>query len=147
MSSRTRAYVAKHLRVLLDDREGSSPQERGDRRAALGEGLSAVLQELMVGRASWDSRYSWLDGVLIDSIERRGDTLHLVGFAVVVHGPRWALRPVVADLAPPPAMSTLFFAAAENEVPYSPKTAHRLDRLAVPPDPETWPYVFEVELA
>jgi hypothetical protein len=145
MSSRTRADIAKHLRLLMDEGEGASPQERGDRRAALGDGLSWLLQELMVGQPDWDARYSWLDGVLIDSIERLGDAVHLVGFAIVVNGPRWALRPVVADLAWPPSMSTLFFAAAENEVPYSRERAHRLD-LVVPPEPETWPYVFEVEL-
>jgi hypothetical protein len=54
------------------------------------------------------------------------------------------LRPVWARLALPPARSTICFAAAKHE---SPLALGREDRLPIPPEPLSWPYVFELELA
>ena len=136
--------LAKALGVYLDDGEGESPQERSDRRNALGEPVAWLLQELMNGQPGWDPRFSWLDGMAVLSVRRTApDALRVTGGAFVSDGDRTALRPVEAELKRPPAESVLYFASPEAEADF---VRGQEGRLVVPPDPSTWPYRFEVTL-
>jgi hypothetical protein len=141
MNEKARVKLAEELRAFLDADEGSaSPEERGARQQDLCSPLEYLLQSLMDGQTGWDSRYSWIDGILPDSITRTSDdALTINGLAVVVHDKGSHLRPVQADLARPPAVSSIRFASPRTEFPYS--LPHR--RYAVP---TSWPYVFDVNL-
>jgi len=138
--------LAKQLAHFLDyDDAGVTPRERGERRGQLCDGVSWLLMELMEGQSGWDARYARLDGIAESSITRTSpDSLRIVGGAYVVNGDRWRLRPVQADLARPPARSTICFAGPEAEIPC---VRGREDQLIIPPDPLSWPYVFEVKLS
>jgi hypothetical protein len=99
----------------------------------------------MDGQPDWDSRYAWLDGIKPLKLTRVDpEGVRLVGGAYVVHGRKWTLRPIEAELKLPPAKSTLYFASSEAEVNYD--QGHG-DSLIIPPDPASWPHVFEVLLA
>jgi hypothetical protein len=136
--------VGEALATFLQCGDDGTPMERGERRADLCEGVSWLLMELMDGQPDWDARYVWLDGVTPSSIRRTSAAgLELIGGVYVVNGQVWRLRPVHADLALPPRRSTLCFAAPKDEVPLLRGSE---DRLAIPPDPLSWPYVFEVVL-
>lgn len=141
MNEKARVKLREELQAFLDADEGSvSPEERGARQRDLCSPLEYLLQSLMDGQTDWDSRYSWIDGILPDSITRIShDALTMNGLAVVVHGKGSHLRPVQADLARPPAVSRIRFASPSTEFPYS--LPHR--RYDVP---TSWPYVFEVDL-
>jgi hypothetical protein len=141
MNDKAGIKLGEKLEAFLDADEGSaSPEERGARQRALCTPLEYLLQSLMDGQTGWDSRYSWIDGILPDSITRTShDALTINGLAVVVHGQASHLRPVQADLARPPAVSSIRFASPRTEFPYS--LPHR--RYAVP---TSWPYVFDVNL-
>jgi hypothetical protein len=141
MNEIARIKLGKELQAFLDaDDASASPEERGTRQQDLCSPLEYLLQSLMDGQAGWDSRYSWIDGILPDSITRTShDALAINGLAVVVDGKGSHLRPVQADLARPPAVSSIRFASPRTEFPYS--LPH--PRYAVP---TSWPYVFDVNL-
>lgn len=143
---RSLAIVRDKLLLLLDQGEGETPGERGARRADLCDAVSSLLQELMGGQPGWDSQFTWLDGILPDTIMRTGDGLRLVGGAVVVHGDRWNLRAIQANLVRPPGRSRIHFASADSEVPYRSHRRAGQPTVEGPPNPETWPYIFEVSL-
>jgi hypothetical protein len=141
-----REKLREALVTLLDEGEGETPEERGQRLARLGTTLSWVLEELMIGQPGWDERFLALDGVAIQTLTRPSpDRLHVVGAAYVMNG-RAAekMRPVDAKLARPPAASRVAMAAADREIPYEQGWERRL---MIPPDPETWRHVFEVDLS
>jgi hypothetical protein len=141
MNEKARIKLGEELQAFLDADEGSaSPEERGARQRDLCSPLEYLLQSLMDGQTGWDSRYSWIDGILPDSITRTSpDSLTINGLAVVVHAKECNLRPVQADLARPPAVSRIRFASPRTEFRYS--LPHR--RYDVP---TSWPYVFSVNL-
>jgi hypothetical protein len=141
MNEKARIGLGKELHAFLDaDEASASPEERDARQQDLCAPLEYLLQSLMDGQTGWDSRYSWIDGILPDSITRMSrNALTINGLAVVVHGKGSHLRPVQADLARPPAVSSIRFASPTTEFPYS--LPHR--RYVVP---TSWPYVFDVNL-
>jgi hypothetical protein len=141
MNEKARIMVGEGLQAFLDaDEDSGSPEERTARRQGMCSPLEYLLQSLMDGQAGWDSRYSWIDGILPDSITRTSDdALTINGLAVVVHGQACHLRPVQADLARPPAVSSIRFASASTEFPYS--LPHRQYAM-----PTSWPYIFDVNL-
>ncbi len=141
MNEKARVKLGEELQAFLDADEGSaSPEEREARQQELCSPLEYLLQSLMDGQTDWDSRNSWIDGVLPDSITRTShDALTINGLAVVVHGNGSHLRPVQADLARPPVVSKIRFASPSMEFPYSlPHTLYDV--------PTSWPYAFDVNL-
>jgi hypothetical protein len=141
MNEIARIKLGKELQAFLDaDEASASPEERGARQQDLCSPLEYLLQSLMDGQVGWDSRYSWIDGILPDSITRTSpDSLTINGLAVVVHAKECNLRPVQAKLVRPPAISRICFASQRTEFPYS--LPHR--RYTAP---TSWPYVFDVNL-
>lgn len=136
--------VGEALATFLRCGDDGTPSDRGERRADLCEAVSWLLMDLMDGQSGWDARYGWLDGVTPSSIRRTSaDGLTLIGGVYVVNGRVWRLRPVHADLALSPRRSTLCFAALRYEVPLVQGSE---DRLTIPPDPISWPYVFGIIL-
>jgi hypothetical protein len=121
MNEKARIKLREELRAFLDaDKASASPVERGARQRDLCSPLEYLLQSLMDGQTGWDSRYSWIDGILPDSITRTShDALTVNGLAVVVHGDEPHLRPVQADLARPPTVSSIRFASPGTEFVYS----------------------------
>jgi hypothetical protein len=137
-------------------------------------GVWRLLEALMQGQPGWDDddHHSWLDGIEPKSVTvTSADTVRIVGHAWVgEEGARmFRLRPMQADLARPPATSTLYLASADTEVPFdvSPDEYARLleeraqpiepsmrdpipsriaERMVIPADPPSWPYVFHVQL-
>ena len=142
MNEIARVKLGEELQAFLDADEGSaSPEERAARQQDLCAPLEYLLQSLMDGQPDWDSRYSWIDGILPDAITQTSpDTLAINGLAVVVHAKECNLRPVQADLARPPAVSKIRFASPSTEFLYSlPHRPHDV--------PTSWPYVFDLNLA
>jgi len=142
MNEKARIKLGEELRVFLDtDSDSATAEERGTRQRSLCSPLEYLLQSLMDGQDGWDSRYSWIDGILPDSITRTSsDSLTINGLAVVMHAKTGNLRPVQAKLLRPPAMSRICFAAQSTEFPYSPPPRPRHSV------PTSWPYVFDVNL-
>ena len=141
MNEKASIKLGEELQAFLDaDEDSASPEERGARQRDLCSPLEYLLQSLMDGQTGWDSSYSWIDGILPHSITRTShDALTINGLAVVVHGKGSHLRPVQADLARPPAVSSIRLASPRTKFPYS--LPHR--RYAVP---ASWPYAFDVNL-
>jgi hypothetical protein len=142
MNETARIKLGEELRVFLDmDDARATAEERNTRQRDLCSPLEYLLQSLMDGQAGWDSSYSWIDGILPDSIKRTSpDSLTINGLAVVVHGQESHLRPVQAKLARPPATSSICFASQRTEFDYSPPPRRRG---AIP---TSWSYVFDVNL-
>ena len=141
MNEKARIKLGEELQAFLDaDEASASSEEREARERELCSPLEYLLQSLMDGQTGWDSRHSWIDGVLPDSITRTShDALTINGLAVVVHANVCNLRPVQANLARPPAVSSIRFASPRTEFLYS--LPHR--RYAIP---TSWPYTFDVSL-
>jgi hypothetical protein len=121
MNEKARIKLGKELRAFLDiDDARATAEERGTRQRDLCSPLEYLLQSLMDGQAGWDSGYSWIDGILPDSVTRTSpDSLAINGLAFVVHGQESHLRPVQAKLARPPAISSICFASQGTEFAYS----------------------------
>jgi len=142
MNENARIKLGEELRVFLDmDDDSATAEERGTRQRDLCSPLEYLLQSLMDGQAGWDSGYSWIDGILPDSITRTSpDSLTINGLAVVVHGQESHLRPVQAKLARPPGISRICLASQRTEFAYS--SPPRQPRAV----PTSWSYVFDVNL-
>jgi len=143
MNDKARIQLGEGLRAFLDaDDASASPQERAALQTGMCSPLEWLLQSLMDGQDGWDSRYSWIDGILPDAIVQTSPgALTINGLAIVVHGRnKWRLRPMQANLACPPALSSIRFASPRTEFNYPASSRHRYDV------PTSWPYVFDVNL-
>src|SRR5215207_8170958 len=86
-------------------------------------GVSLLLGQLMKGQPGWHDDYPhyWMDGIEARSVTvTSADTIRIVGHAWVAErdAPMYGLRPMQADLARPPATSTLYLASPDTEVPF-----------------------------
>jgi hypothetical protein len=141
MNEIARIKLGEKLQVLLDMDEASATAEEMETQLDLCAPLEYLLQSLMEGQPGWDSRYSWIDGILPESVTRTSPgSVTISGLAVVVHAKEYNLRPVRAKLVRPPAISSICFAAQSTEFLYSPAPRQRYAA------PTSWPYVFDVNL-
>jgi len=108
--------------------------------------LSRLMQELLRAEDTWDSRYTWLDGVLPVEIRAASGTLEIRGGSIVVKNDRSFVVPVKAALRPGMAGEDLssyqiFFGEAGSPgLPYRP--GMKLSELRVPVRREEWAYTF-----
>jgi hypothetical protein len=62
------------------------------------ETLSRLLQELLREEATWDSRFTWFDGIVASGVNISDDLLEITGGAFVVDDHNTATAPVRVTL-------------------------------------------------
>ena len=107
-------------------------------------GVSCLLRELL-DEAPGDAapQVLMLSSITFEVTSPR--SVRLVGYGIVPVGGTWRnrLRPFLADLTRPPAMSTLALAREEDELD---EPEHPWIPPAVVPDAAAWPHTFQVRL-
>ncbi len=141
--ARLKAILAENIRSRL---AASAPIDCTNAERDACATLSRLVQEFLRTEDTWDSRYTWLDGVLPLEVRTEADTLEVSGGAIVVNGDRSSVFPLRATLRLHGTSGdlnswTIFFGeAASSGLPYRP--GMKLHRLHFPIQSEDWAYSF-----
>lgn len=121
--------------------------DRTDARLAdVCEALSRLTQAFLTDNASWDSRSTWLDGVLLSSSDIREGALQVAGGVFVIVSGATFIAPLTATLRADErsltALSVRFGDATADPVPYDAR--FNWGKLAFPDETDNWRFLFDL---